>query len=61
MAISRIYRLDIGEKKAEAISTKYNSFYDIAFASATEICQCEGIGKKTAEALIDAIGREGEA
>jgi hypothetical protein len=60
MALSRIYRIDIGEKKAEALSVKFNSIYDLAFATTEEICSVDGIGKKTAEALMNAIGREGE-
>ena len=59
MALSVIYRFDIGEKKATALyKAGYKSVYDIAFASVAELSKVEGIGKITAEKLLLAIGVE---
>ena len=59
MALSIIYSIDIGEKKATALyDLGYHSLYDIAFASVDELVRVEGVGKKTAEKLLAAIGAE---
>jgi len=59
MALSIIYRFDIGEKKATALyKAGYKSLYDLAFASIAELTHVEGIGKATAEKLLSAIGVE---
>lgn len=59
MALSIIYRIDIGEKKATALhKAGYKSLYDLAFASTTELQRVEGIGKATATKLLEAIGVE---
>ena len=59
MALSIIYRIDIGEVKATALyKAGYKSLYDLAFASVTELTRTEGIGKATAEKLLSAIGVE---
>ena len=59
MALSIIYSIDIGEKKATALyDFGYHSLYDIAFASVEELTRVDGIGKKTAEKLLAAIGAE---
>lgn len=59
MALSIIYRIDVGEKKATALhKAGYKSLYDLAFASVAELTRVEGIGKVTAEKLLAAIGVE---
>lgn len=59
MALSIIYRIDVGEKKATALyNAGYKSLYDLAFASVNELTRVEGIGKLTAEKLLQAIGVE---
>lgn len=59
MALSIIYRIDIGEKKATALrNAGYKTLYDLAFASSAELTRVEGIGKVTAEKLLSAIGVE---
>lgn len=61
MALSIIYRIDVGEKKATALyNAGYKSIYDLAFASIAELTRTEGIGKVTAEKLLSAIGVEYE-
>ena len=59
MALSLVYHLDIGEKKATALSKNYKSLYDLSFTSVKELTQVEGIGKATANGLLKAIGLEG--
>ena len=57
MALSVIYGLDIGEKKATALyDTGYKSIYDLAFASVTELTRAKGVGKTTATKLLQSIG-----
>lgn len=59
MALSIIYRIDVGEKKATALyDFGYKSLYDLAFASTSELMRVDGIGKATAEKLLEAIGVE---
>jgi len=59
MALSTIYRIDIGEKKATALyKAGYKSLYDLAFSSIQELTRVEGVGKATAEKLLKAIGVE---
>jgi len=59
MALSLIYRIDVGEKKATALyKAGYKSLYDLAFASVAELTRVEGVGKATAEKLLSAIGVE---
>jgi hypothetical protein len=59
MALSIIYRIDVGEKKATALyKAGYKSLYDLAFASVAELSSVEGFGKVTAEKLLQAIGVE---
>ena len=56
MALSLIYGLDIGEKRATSLSHKYHTLFDIAFASTSEIASVEGLGKLTAKKLQEALG-----
>lgn len=58
MALSLAYQIGIGEDKATKLAKQYGSILDIAMAEIGEICQVEGIGKKVAEKLLSAIGRE---
>ena len=58
MALSLAYQLNIGEDKATKIAKHYGDIFDIAMASVGELCEVEGIGKRTAEKLLRAIGRE---
>lgn len=58
MFLSSAYQLGIGEDKATKMATKYNSIFDIVMAEVDELCEVEGIGKKTAEKLLKSLGRE---
>ena len=58
MALSLIYQLNIGADKATKIAEHYSSILDIAMAEPKELYQVDGLGKKTAEKLLAAIGRE---
>ena len=59
MALSIINRMDIGEVKATALyEAGYKSLYDLAFSSTKELTRVEGIGKATAQKLLEAIGVE---
>lgn len=58
MALSLAYQLGIGEDRATRLANRYGSILDIAMAEPDEICQVEGIGRKTAEKLLTSIGRE---
>jgi DNA integrity scanning protein DisA with diadenylate cyclase activity len=60
MALSQIYHLDIGEKKATALATKYKTLLDIVYATPQELMTVEGIGKKTAMGLLTAVGMEND-
>lgn len=57
MALSIIYKLDIGEAKATALyNAGYKSLYDLAFASIAELTRVEGFGEVTAGKLLSSIG-----
>lgn len=59
MALSIVFRFGIGEDRAMALKRAgYNSLLDLSMASVSELCECEGIGRVTAEKLLKAIGRE---
>lgn len=59
MALSLINGLDIGEKKASAMYKHgYRTLLDIAYAEVDELVRVEGIGKKTAQRLLQVFGRE---
>ena len=58
MSLSLAYKIGIGEKTATKIATRYHSILDIAMSSVSELRQVEDVGKKTAEKLLTAIGRE---
>ena len=59
MALSIIYRIDVGETRATALyEAGYKSLYDLSFASVIELTRVEGIGKVTAEKILTAIGVE---
>ena len=57
MSISLVYQLSIGEDRATKIAEHYDSLLDIAMASVDELCM-RGIGRKTAEKLLSAMGRK---
>ncbi len=59
MALSLIYQLDIGEKKASALyNAGYKTLYDLSFTSVAELSRVAGVGKATAEKLLGALGVE---
>ena len=58
MSLSLIYGLNIGGDKATRISLVYKNLFDVAMAEVNELCMVSGVGKKTAEKLLIAIGRE---
>lgn len=54
--LSQAYKLDIGEVKAEALIEYFGSLGRVLLAEVDELCQVEGIGRKTAEKLLEVIG-----
>jgi len=59
MALSIIYRIDVGEVRATALAhAGYKTLYDLSFASVAELTRVEGIGKRVAEKLLQALGVE---
>jgi hypothetical protein len=60
MALSYVYKLEIGEKKATAISKRYGSLYDLIYAPVSELAGIEGVGITTAQKLQTAIGLQEE-
>ena len=59
MALSIIYGIDVGEKKATALhKAGYKTLYDLAFSTVGELSRVEGIGKVTAAKILEAIGVE---
>ena len=61
MALSIVYGIDIGEKRATALyKFGYKTLFDLAFASVGELTKVEGIGRVTAEKLLQAIGVQSE-
>jgi len=58
MFLSNAYQLQIGEVKAKAITEKFCNILDLATSSVSDICAVEGIGRKIAEKLLSALGRE---
>lgn len=54
--LSQAYKLDIGEVKAEALIEHFGSLGRVLLAEVDELCVVEGIGKKTAEKLLEVIG-----
>jgi len=61
MALSIVYRLDIGEKKATALyDAGYKTLLDLAYAGEKELCAVSGVGKVIARGLLKALtGEEG--
>lgn len=58
VSLSAIYKLGVGEKTAKSIAKRYKSLLDISMAEVEELCECAGVGKKTAEGLLRCLGRE---
>jgi ERCC4-type nuclease len=58
MYLSAAYKLGIGEEKAKSIAARYKTIFDINMAEINELCECEGIGRKIAIKLLEALGRE---
>ena len=49
---------DLGEIKAKALIDYFGDPISLFMATAGEIAEIEGFGKKTAEKILKAIGRE---
>jgi len=58
MAVGQAYNLGIGEEKARAIAVHFHSMIDVVECEPSELTQCEGIGRPTAEKILKALGRE---
>jgi len=59
MALSIVYHLDIGEKKATALyDAGYKTLIDLAYAGERELCQVPGVGKVIAKGLLKALTGE---
>ena len=57
MALSLIYHLDVGEKKATAIhAAGYKTLLDVAYAKEKELMSVPGIGKTIASGILNAVG-----
>lgn len=48
----------LGETRAEALIDYFGTPFSVFMATVKELCEVEGIGKKVAETLLKAIGRE---
>ena len=59
MSLSVIYKIGIGEDKSTKLAEQYKSLLDIAMAEPDEL-MVKGVGKKTADKILKAIGREVE-
>jgi hypothetical protein len=57
MFLSSAYKLNVGEKTAVLIANKFVNIMDLVLASVDEITEIEGIGAKTAEKILKALGR----
>ncbi len=58
MFLSNAYKLQIGETKGQALANRFCNILDLATSSVYDIMEVEGIGKKMAERLLTALGRE---
>jgi len=56
--LSSAYKLGIGEVKAKAPADRFCSIFDLVTAPIDEIAETAGIGRKKAEQIIVALGRE---
>jgi len=56
--LSNAYKLGIGEKKSAALAEHFCNILDLATADLNEVAAVEGIGKKIAEKILTAFGRE---
>jgi hypothetical protein len=55
--LSNAYKLGIGEDRATAIADRFCNILDLATADISEVTAVDGIGQKTAEKLLTALGR----
>ena len=58
MSLSVVYKIGVGEDKATKIAAKYSSLFDLAMAEIKELTEIEGIGKRTAEKILAALGKD---
>lgn len=58
MFLSNAYKLGIGETRGQALAERFCNILDLATSSVSDIASVEGIGKKQAEKLLSALGRE---
>ena len=56
--LSNAYQLGIGEKKAKALADRFCNILDLATASISDVAETQGIGRKKAEQILIALGRE---
>ena len=56
--LSNAYQLGIGEVKAKALADRFCNIFDLTTASIDDIAKTQGIGRKKAEQIIVALGRE---
>jgi len=56
--LSNAYQLGIGEKKAKALADRFVCILDIATASISDLTEVEGIGRKQADKILKALGRD---
>ena len=56
VSFSRAYKVGVGEDRAAALGEKYHSYHELMNTTAKEITTIPGIGKRTAERLLTALG-----
>lgn len=56
--LSNAYQLGIGEVKANALAERFCNILDLVTASTDDIAETQGIGRKKAEQILTALGRE---
>lgn len=55
--LSDAYKLRLGEKKSQAICDRFANLYHILISPVEDLAECEGIGIRTAERIMKALGR----
>ena len=56
--LSNAYQLGIGEVKAKALADRFCNIFDLITANIDDIADTQGIGRKKAEQILVALGRE---
>lgn len=58
LTLMGIMGAELGQVRSEALIDYFDTPFSVFMASVDELCEVDGIGKKTAERVLKAIGRE---